>query len=124
MSTSLLQPVYFYIITPRPELNEEEFERFLMGEVFPELQVLQRNVRNTWHSLLKGKEADGKTQYLWMMTLDLIGSGSATGGVDRVSVMMNEKLKPHATLSSPLLKISSPEEAQRLANTPDAVDAV
>jgi hypothetical protein len=41
----MLQPVYLYLITPHAGLQEDEFEKLLTEKVFPDLQVLQRNVR-------------------------------------------------------------------------------
>ena len=95
----MLQSTYLYIITPNEGINESEFEIFINEEVFPEVQVLQRNVRGTSHRLFKGKTDDGQLQYLWMMQLDLVASGSATSGVDVTSAVLSEKIKDSASVS-------------------------
>lgn len=88
---------YCYVITPKDGFDESEFENFIKNEIFPELQVFQRNVRGTSHSLLKGKTPDGNVNYIWKMQVDFISVGSASRFDFSDSV--NEKIKDFGSVS-------------------------
>ena len=103
----MIRPAYVCLFTPSPEIDEEELERFLTKDVFPTLEVFQRNVQGTAHSLFKSQGENEPLQYIWMLGLDLVGVGTATGGVDKVYDMMKEKLESYGTLSAPFAQIAS-----------------
>ena len=56
------------------------------------------------HSLFKSQEENAQSQYIWKMALDLVGTGTATGGVDKAYETVKEKLQPYGTLSPPFVK--------------------
>lgn len=100
-----MQESTYYLITLEADRDAEQFERRLLNEIFPELQVLQRNVLGTSHALYSHAEGN---QYLWVMTVEYMG-GSARG-VGNVPEQMRQAVEPYATLSSSLVEVRSTED--------------
>ena len=62
-------------------IEESTFEKAAFTEVFPNLQILRRNVRGTAHRLLKlDGTHSGHRKYIWLVFTLLVGSTPETAG--------------------------------------------
>jgi hypothetical protein len=62
-------------------VEESTFEKAAFSEVFPNLEILRRNVRRTSHRLLKIDGADsGNCRYIWLVFASLVGDTPETAG--------------------------------------------
>lgn len=62
-------------------VQESAFEKATFTEVFPNLQILRRNVRATAHRLLKiDGTHSGQRKYIWLVFASLVGSTPETAG--------------------------------------------
>lgn len=104
-----MQVPTYYLITLHPDVEAEAFEQELLGNVLPELQVLQRNVRGTSHALYKRKREGDTNQYLWVLTVDLIGGVGSAGIVGDLPSRMRDALKPYGTLSPASVEVEFSE---------------
>lgn len=68
-------------ITLLPGIDQMEFENAMSKDVFPNLQILRRNVRETSHRLFKLDSAGtGDQRYIWLVLTALVGSTPETAG--------------------------------------------
>jgi hypothetical protein len=87
-----LLPVYHFAITPFDNVSGDALERLIVNELFAKIQIYRRNVRSTLHSLSKTTRPDGKLQYLWIISLDLVG-GTVGGAEDRLFYSNEERVE-------------------------------
>jgi hypothetical protein len=63
-----------------PGVNASDFEKVMSTQVFPNFQVLRRNVRGTVHRLLKIDGSPAELRYIWLVFVDLVGDTPETAG--------------------------------------------
>lgn len=103
-----------WIISPGPDVKEEEFEKFLLSEAFKETQraTLTRVTRHSMQSLEKCQTAEGKTLYVWSVQLDLMNTAVAGRIFGSVEGTMKTQLESRgATLSTALTRVE-PDEGE------------
>lgn len=89
LSPQSYQPTYLVIL--QPDTPEEEFEQWLQKEVFPKLEIFQRNVYGVTHELFKTKGQEGNPRYLWRPNIQFIGTPTHDL-YDRLSAEMTKLL--------------------------------
>ena len=64
-----------------PGVEPGDFEKAVLTEVFPELIIFHRKVRNTVHRLFRKDTTNpGQTSYIWLVFADLVGGTPETAG--------------------------------------------
>lgn len=97
-----MNPSFLFVITPAAKLSEaalaklEETIRVDLGGI----QVFQRNVQNTLNSFYRGSDADGKPQFLWLMQLELVSSGTGGSAIGEALQTAKKALKRRAKISA------------------------
>jgi hypothetical protein len=90
-----------------PGVKDSDFEKAVFTDIFPNLQILRRNVRDTTHRLLNGDGADSGQKYIWLVFASFVGDTPQTAGdgADVLASDLNfvdeasELLGKYATLS-------------------------
>ncbi len=102
-SGSDLQHVHF-LITLRPGVNEQDFEKFMFEEFLPSNRLLLRVVSGVTHTLFKS--AGG--QYLWRLEIHFVSPRTLEPAVlDEVYQAEREKLQPYGTLAPPFAEVGT-----------------
>jgi hypothetical protein len=57
-----------------PGVKEEDFERFMIKELMPNVNVFSRGVNDWCQSLFKSYQDDRGDRYVWTVTLEHFGS--------------------------------------------------
>jgi len=63
-----------------PGVKDSDFEKDVVTDIFPKLQILRRTVRDTTHRLFKVDGADAGQKYIWLVFASLVGSTPETAG--------------------------------------------
>lgn len=80
---------FAYAVQPASGLDTCHFERTLVQEVFPEVQVLRRDVRGIQNVLVKLPAINGHPDdYLWLVELDVYSSNPAPPELEELAAKL------------------------------------
>jgi hypothetical protein len=92
-------------LVPLPGVPDEEFEEFLINDVFPSVEPVSRGLRGYSYELLKDYQGRRQDRYMWKVVLEHFGSNQMIpefipGMFDQVYSEAREKVEKVGVMTS------------------------